>query len=357
MERVSVYFQATVAVAATLWLLITARDVLQPLLISLFVWVLISVTARLCNHALGRCGVQNPRAGKVLAALGILVVLVTVGSMVVDSATTVAATLPAYEARLDALVTSATSALGTESTLKIGDMLAKIELAPAAVSFVGSAANMVTSLIIILVYIIFINQEARVASRKVEQLAGFGIDHGKMMQVAEDILTEVETYIGIKVLLGLVQGIPTFLVLYFVGVEGAVFWAVLVFLASFIPTVGTMVGIVFPLLMALVQFDTFQPVLIVAATLLPLQLMASNFLEPKLMSSSLNISPLVIFFGIFAGGALWGIVGALIIVPLLATAIIVFARIPSMQPVAILLSGDGQLPDWSQGSEAPRTGP
>ncbi|MEM1277266.1 MAG: AI-2E family transporter [Pseudomonadota bacterium] len=344
MQGTSRYVQAVVAVAATLWLLIEARSVLEPVLIALFIWFLISVTARQYSRAFGYCGIESDGLSKLFAALSILVALVVVGRMVAESARTVAERLPEYEAKLDGIATTASKMLGL-GALEIGDLLQQIELAPAVLSFAGSAANAATSMIIIFVYIIFINQEARLAEIKLNSLSRHGIDHEQAKRAGEQILREIETYIGIKVLLGLVQAIPTFVVLTFVGVEAPVFWAVMIFLFSFIPTVGTLVGIVFPLLMTLVQFDTFTPLLIVAATLVPVQLLASNFLEPKLMSTSLNLSPLVVFFGIFAGGAIWGIVGALIIVPLLATAMIVFARIPSMQPVAILLSGDGRLPE------------
>ncbi|MEM9044317.1 MAG: AI-2E family transporter [Pseudomonadota bacterium] len=339
------YFQVTVAMAATLWLLIEARSVLEPVLLALFIWFLISVTARQFSKAYASCGIQSDGLSKLSAALSILIALIVIGSMVADSARTVAEKLPLYEAKLDAIATSASSMLGVEGALKIGDVLQKIELAPAVISFAGSAANAATSMIIIFVYIIFINQEAKLAEIKLQSLSRHGIDHDQVQRASEQILREIETYIGIKVLLGLVQAVPTFVVLSFVGVEAPVFWAVMIFLFSFIPTIGTLVGIVFPLLMTLVQFESFTPLLVVAATLVPIQLLASNFLEPKLMSTSLNLSPFVVFFGIFAGGAVWGIVGALIIVPLLATAMIVFARIPSMQPVAILLSGDGRLPE------------
>ncbi len=63
------------------------------------------------------------------------------------------------------------------------------------------------------------------------------------------------------------------------------------------------------------------------------------------MGKSLNLSPLAIFLAIFAGGAIWGIIGALIVVPILAVSVIVFARVPSLRPVAILLSSDGNLED------------
>jgi predicted PurR-regulated permease PerM len=159
----------------------------------------------------------------------------------------------------------------------------------------------------------------------------------------QGIVREIELYMGVRVALGLVQAAPTYIALALVGVDAPGFWAIMIFCASFVPTIGTLIGIVMPALMALVQFDTVGPFLMVVSILLPVQLLASNLLEPALLSRSMNISPLAVFVGIFAGGALWGIVGALIVVPVLAICIIVFGRIPSMRSVAVLLSSDGRM--------------
>ena len=68
----------------------------------------------------------------------------------------------------------------------------------------------------------------------------------------------------------------------------------------------TLVGIIFPSLMALVQFETFGPFFIVVGTLAAVQLSASNFLEPRLMGKSLNLSPLAIFLKPLGGSSQGG---------------------------------------------------
>ncbi|MEO1530690.1 MAG: AI-2E family transporter, partial [Pseudomonadota bacterium] len=108
------------------------------------------------------------------------------------------------------------------------------------------------------------------------------------------------------------------------------------------PTIGSLVGIALPSILALVQFDSPVNFIITIACLAPVQVLASNWLEPRLTGSSLNLSPLAVLVSIFAGGAVWGIVGALISVPALAIVAIALAQSERTRPIAIILSQDGR---------------
>jgi AI-2 transport protein TqsA len=343
MQVETAYLRGVVAVAATLWLLVQARVVLQPFLIALFIWFIYMAAADLLGRGLARVGLAAPILANLAAGGAILCAMLGFGAMIAAGAGEIAAELPRYEARLDAILEGAAAAVGLDAALSVADLVAKIDLSGAAVRLVGSAAGAVSAIVIIAVYIMFINEEAGAAEAKLAALVAEPDRRAEVESVARGALTEIQRYMAVRVALGVVQAAPTGLVLSLVGVDAPGFWAAIVFFASFIPTIGTMVGILFPTLMALLQFDTAGPFFIVIGTLLPLQLLASNLLEPKLLSRSMNLSPLAVFLGIFAGGAIWGIVGALIVVPLLAICLIVFSRIPSMRPFAILLSGDGRL--------------
>ncbi len=337
------YMRFAVSVAATLWFLIAARAVIQPLLIALFVWFLLGAITRRLTGVLRPLGIHSPWVGKLLSAICVFGLLLTVGAMLTASVGQFAVELPSYEARLDAMLASFADRLGMEPSIGLSDRLSDIEIAPAALNALGSAASFVTALIIVIVYVIFINKEVGVAEQKLARLLSEPAQRARVMVIGARIVEDIETYIAVKVLIGIIQAVPTYVVLTLVGVNAAIFWAVIIFFFSFIPTIGTMIGVVFPTLMALIQFETLTPFFIVLTTLVPIQLFASNYLEPKLMGDRLNLSTLAVFIGIFAAGALWGVVGALVIVPLLAIAVIVFSRIPAMRPVAIMLSGDGEV--------------
>ncbi|MEM9145345.1 MAG: AI-2E family transporter [Pseudomonadota bacterium] len=335
------YAVGAVAVAATVWLLIQARGVLEPLMISVLIWFVLEavagVFARACGHT--RPGTWS-RAGAVVfffALIGGLSVMIS------NSVDGFRENLPVYQENLKTMLADLAAAVGMSGPMEVQGLLGQIELSDVAVGLAGSALGFVSSLIVVLVYVAFIFVEAGQVEAKLHALAAEPKRFARLSDTARRIRREIETYLGVKCIIGAAQAVPTLIVLWAIGVDGAAMWAAVIFFASFIPTIGSLIGIVFPAVVALVQFDTPGPFLVTAGLLAVIQIGGSNWLEPKMMGSSLNLSALVVLIAIFAGGALWGITGALIAVPALSVAVIVFARIETMRPVAILLSSDGRI--------------
>jgi predicted PurR-regulated permease PerM len=74
-----------------------------------------------------------------------------------------------------------------------------------------------------------------------------------------------------------------------------------------------------------------------------IQFIVGNFLEPRLLGKSLNLSPLVILFALALWGAIWGILGMFLSVPITVMMMIIFAHFDATRPIAILLSQDGYI--------------
>jgi predicted PurR-regulated permease PerM len=125
-------------------------------------------------------------------------------------------------------------------------------------------------------------------------------------------------------------------------VEFAFAWGLLAFVLNFIPTVGSIVASIPPVLMALVQFaPSIWPAVGVVLVLLVIQNTLGNFIAPKVYGDRLNLSPVVILLFLLFWGWLWGIVGALLAVPLAAAIQIALAQIPALAPLAVMM-GSGQ---------------
>jgi predicted PurR-regulated permease PerM len=87
---------------------------------------------------------------------------------------------------------------------------------------------------------------------------------------------------------------------------------------SFIPYVGSMIGLVLSVGLALAQFDSWISVAIVAAVFFVGQAIEGNFLTPKLVGDRVGLHPVWVMFALLAGGALFGFVGVLLAVPVAA---------------------------------------
>lgn len=337
------YMAFSVSAAATLWLLAAAREVLTPLLVAAFLWLLLNAMTRFFGRGLAAVGLGQVWLAKAASSAFLLVLIAVLAQLLARGAAELQEGLPLYQAQLDRLNSSLSMFFGIYGGFDLTKLAGGDDTAGIALTLVGSAADLIGTGVLILVYLAFIHFEVGVAEAKLAALVAAPGDRERIIEIGERVLADLETYIGLKALVGFVQAVPTWLVLRAFEVDAAVFWAVIVFLASFIPTIGTLIGILFPATMALLQFGQLDAFLVVLGALAPIQIFASNWLEPRLLGNSLNLSPLVVLLGIFAGGALWGATGAVIVVPMLAVAMIVFARIPSLRPIAIALSGTGQV--------------
>jgi predicted PurR-regulated permease PerM len=335
------WLRVLLGVAAAIWVLSTARGVLQPLAIAALVWFLLeAATAGFRRLLPGSGGLARAAAVATLAAA-----LIGLGAAAAGNAQAIAARLPAYEARLDALVAGWAGALGLEDTLYLGRLLAKIDFGALALGAAGSAAGYLAGLVIVLCYLAFLLVEVGAFEGKLAAIAPDPARRARTQAFLAAAHASIVRYFGATALVGLAQAIPTFLLLSAVGVSAPLFWASLIFALSFVPTVGTMIGIAFPAAITLLEFDTLGPFLIVAPALAAVQLLGSNWLQPKLMGAALDLSPLAVLLAIFAGGALWGVVGALLAVPSLSVAVLFCAQDEELRPVALALSAKGKLPE------------
>jgi len=116
-----------------------------------------------------------------------------------------------------------------------------------------------------------------------------------------------------------------------------------IFVMNYIPVVGSILGTVFPSLLALIQFDSFYPFIIVTGLICLMQFLTGNILEPRVMGNRLNLSPLVILLSLTLWGAIWGIVGMFLCVPIMVIVMIVFSHFSKTRAIAVMLSKNGKI--------------
>jgi AI-2 transport protein TqsA len=138
-------------------------------------------------------------------------------------------------------------------------------------------------------------------------------------------------------------GVACYAVLRFEGIDFAESWALLIFVLNYIPNIGSIVGVAFPCLLALVQFETLTPFFVLITTLTLIQVAIGSVLEPMLMGQGLNMSPFAIILSLAFWGMIWGIAGMFLSVPILVIIIVVCAHVPKWRWVAVLLSKDGNV--------------
>ena len=106
--------------------------------------------------------------------------------------------------------------------------------------------------------------------------------------------------------------------LYIIGVEGSVSIGFLIGILSFIPYLGSLVGLLISLSFTIIQFGSFNFILLVLLVFILGQLLESYYLSPRFVSRSVGLHPLFSMFVIIAAGAAFGIIGILLAIPISA---------------------------------------
>lgn len=337
-------FALTIAVAAfTFYLLIVGKALILPIVVAIVFWFLIATLAQTYGR-LGTWGYRMPSwLAMTFAILTFVAALMAFIDLTRDNVSQVVAVAPTYQKNLEALADRAVTLTGFNIPT-VDQLMAKIDLGRIATSLAASLTSFAGDVSIILVYVIFMLIEQKSFSAKLDALVTDPVRHQKVRRTLRRINADVRTYIWVKTALSVATGGISWIVMVAVGLDFAAFWAVLIFLLNYIPTIGSILGIVFPTLLALVQFpDSLTPFLVVFVCLGATQVITGNVVEPKMMGKSLNLSPLVILFSLALWGTLWGVIGMFLSVPITVIAMIVFAQFETTRPVAILLSADGAI--------------
>lgn len=337
-----------VTLAASIWVLVQARGVLEPAVIGLVIWVLLRAGGSTFEGWLPRSVGNRRRIGMLMSAGAFVLIILVMQGMVADNVRDLRTNLPVYEQNLDLALDRLAERIGFKPIGSVGSLLSEVDVQAVALQAAGSAANSIGAIVVIACYVVFIFLEEGNFGAKLRAIVPDKEKHEKAIALMNMIRIATQRYLGVQAAIGVMQAVPTYILLAVVGIDAPMFWAALIFVLSFIPTVGTIVGIVFPSLMALVQFDNIGPFLTVLPILAATQLFCSNWVQPRMMGSTLNISPLAVLLAIFAGGAIWGITGALVSAPVLSVAVIAMAHVPHLRPWAVALSENGELPSFNQ---------
>lgn len=127
----------------------------------------------------------------------------------------------------------------------------------------------------------------------------------------------IKSYLGIKTLISFGTAIASGIVLLLFGSPNVLLLMVLVFALNFIPTIGSFIAVAIAIGLFVLQTAAITPALIVLAiSLITVQIIFGNIIEPKIAGKGLNMSPLMVMFALLFWGSLWGVGGMLISVPL-----------------------------------------
>lgn len=340
---------ATYGTALTLmlgWLLWIGQPVLLPVIAAVIsVYVLLTAAESMQDLPIvGRLPAWARRT-MILIVFAFAVVLLFI--LVINNLAQVAAALPRYETNLEMLVTRSASLLRIEDeptwenvrSVTLDQVDFRSWVAPALLSLRGFGVT----LFLVVLYASFFIAERGVMARKVVIAMGGEEAGSRAISLLSRINERIGQYLFVKTVLNVILGAISFAIMVLLGIEFALFWAVLIAFLNYIPYIGSLIGVIFPVLLSLAQFGTLGMAGVVAVSLTLAQVFVGAYLEPRMMGRAFNLSPFVVLLALAFWSTLWGLPGALLAVPMTASLVLVLAEIQTTRPIAVLLSASGKV--------------
>lgn len=338
-----------VVLFVSFYVLVIARDLLIPLVLAVFIWYLINLMARLLDRI--HVGAWHlPRLLQFLLAGAVMVLAAWFFTrMVTSNVNQVIAAAPEYQASINRLISDTFSRFGFTEPPALTALLQEINIGSFLRGLATALGGILGNVGLILIYLIFLFLEQRFFRSKLDAIFTETHKRDKVVAMLSDVDRDVATYIGIKTSVSAMTGLVSWVILTFIGLDFAGFWAILIFVLNFIPNIGSLVATLLPAILALLQFDTLTPFFVVVIGVGATQIFVGSFLEPNLMSRSLNISPLIVLLSLVLWGSLWGISGMFLCVPITVVLMIILYHFDSARWIAVALSKDGQVTPSREG--------
>ncbi len=203
----------------------------------------------------------------------------------------------------------------------------------------GNFTNFIGNLLLVLLLLMFmLGERVPMVTRISRTLSQDRAE--ELLDMITTIETRIQHYLFIKTLMSAATAALAALILIVGRVDFVIFTALLVFLLNYIPTFGSLLSTLFPVLITFLKYGFCLRLVLVAAGLMFMQFAMGNVLEPQVMGKSMKLSPIIILLSLVFWGWLWGVIGMFLAVPITAAIKIVFESIPGLRPVAAAMSGE-----------------
>ncbi len=339
MKNIAYFFIIAVGVILTL---IYGQNILIQLIIASLLWFITLRLKKMANKM--KWFRFIPAKLQLVVILGLLMfILYLLFNAVFNSLSGLMSSFPQYESNINVIAAKIETLLNVNLKDEITTVLKSLDVKGILSQLAEGFSNVLSQTLMVLIFLLFIFLETNSFKLKIAALFPQASNKQKFMDTVENIETSLSGYFRVKTLMSLLTGFLSFIILISFGVDAALFWAFLVFMLNYIPSIGSLIATVFTAAFTLLQFGDFLTFTLVLALITSVQVVVGNLIEPRLMGKSLNVSPMVTIIALALWGKIWGVMGLLLSVPITVVMIIIFSQFKATQKIAIILSEKGNL--------------
>ena len=333
-----------IAFAVVLFLLVQARFILISLATAIILFSLTSdVINFIARQRIGPFRIPNALAS-IAAMVLIAAALLTLTSILLAQVNTVLVTTLSYTERAPSAVASLFSWLGEDSEQAILNALQSIDVSSYLRTAASQASGMTQATVLIILFVGFLFAERIWFQTKLHNFVGDKDQATRIGKIIQSIIHRVNYYLLVKTVISAITGAMIYVLAKAFQLELATSIGIITFVLNFIPNIGSIVATALIALVAHVQLEDPTITLAIFVIAGVIQFVNGSIIDPMLMGRALRLSSFGIILSLAFWGAVWGIPGMFLSVPIMVMMMVVCSHVPSLRPVAVLLSREG-LPE------------
>lgn len=340
------FFLAGLFTLAVFGVMYVAADIILPVVLAIILKLLLQPLVRLLET------IHIPRPlGAVIAVLLVLGILGGAISALAGPATSWASKLPEAIPQLQENlyflrrpIASIQSVLHQVEGITGGDSSASGSggsLRPAALLgtlFNGTAAvtGLLFTTLIVLFYLLVSGETFM--RRLVEILPRFR-DKRQAVEISMHVERDVSAYLVTVTLINLAVGVATGVVMWLCGVANPLLWGAVAFVLNYVPILGPMAGIVVFLMASVLSLGVSWWAVLPVGLYFGIHVLEGEFFTPMVMARRFTINPVAVILALIFWYWMWGVPGAILAVPMLATIKIVCDDLRPLRALGHFLEG------------------
>lgn len=286
-----------------------------------------------------------------LTLLGLALLVFGFGAFLATSIDKISELAPTYRARLEELAQPLLDRAAAEG-LEVDKLVNFEKLFGLFSGLLGGLASLLSEGVLVLLITVFVLVESLEFPRKLEAAIASEAVRGRFSRVQ----TEIQHYLVLKTVVSAAMGLFVGIWVWVQGLDLPLFWGVTAGLFNYIPNLGAVISAVPAVLLALVQLGP-GAALVTALAYIVSHMVIGNFVEPQLMGKQLGLSPLTVLLSLLFWGWVWGIVGALLAVPLTMVIKILLENSPNLAWLGKLMEEAGHNSKAAAPPPAPAPAP
>jgi predicted PurR-regulated permease PerM len=316
----------------------TAKDVLFPLMLALFVYfVLAPVQDFLMKIKLSRT------LSSVLVIVFAFVILYLMALLFYSSGKALASDLPDYGNKVKEMIDGWSKTIeipggGTFDPMAWAKTLDVSKVGAFLLNSLGTFVSILSTIFLVLIFLIFMIAGRHKLDGKIRRFSSNPRRSAQIVEMVENIDRQVQKYLALKTVISLASGLVSMFIIMAFGVRYAILWGFITFILNYIPNIGSFISKILPFAFSLLQLGRLWPAVWMLAILFVTDAIVGSIIEPRVMGTGLGLSPLAILIALFFWGWLWGVPGMILSVPIIVVMKIISSNIPSMRWFEALLS-------------------